>query len=172
MNDPRPPTFLVCPHEAYVAVRILGKANYLNCGDFRDFIEAMLKKGQSRFIFDLEACRGMDSTFLGILAGLAIELREKEPIGTLLLCKLNPGIKELLSNLGLDTMLSIDSDLSCECDTPDDFTQLNNKEIEDARKVLEAHESLVTANPDNQAQFEDVISFLSNQINRDGSANQ
>ena len=109
----------------------------------------------------------MDSTFLGILAGLAIELRDEEPFGTLLLCKLNPSIKELLRNLGLDTMLSIDSELCCDSDSNNEFTQLNNKEIEDARKVLEAHENLVVANQDNKAQFEDVISFLRNQIKRD-----
>lgn len=167
MSDPQQPTFLVCPQAEHVAVRILGKANYLNCGNFRDFIDRMLEQGHLRFVFDLEDCRGMDSTFLGILAGLAIELREKQPNGTLLLCNLSSNISELLNNLGLDTLLSIDSDLCRDCHAETEFTQLNNREIADARKVLEAHENLVAANQENAAQFEDVISFLRNQVNRD-----
>jgi anti-anti-sigma factor len=167
MSDPHKPTFLVSAHTEPVAVRIQGKANYLNCGNFRDFIDGVLAKGHRRFVFDLEACRGMDSTFLGILAGLAIELRDQQPSGTLLLCNLPPNISELLNNLGLDTLLSIDTDLCRDCDTEIEFTQLKNQEIADARKVLEAHESLIAANQDNEAQFEDVISFLRSQVSRD-----
>lgn len=167
MSDPQQPTFLVCPQDDHVAVRILGKANYLNCGNFRDFIDGMLQQGHRRFVFDLEACCGMDSTFLGILAGLAIELRDKEPNGTLLLCNLSSNISELLNNLGLHTLLSIDRDLCRNREGETEFTQLNNQEIADARKVLEAHENLVAANQENEAQFEDVISFLRNQIKPD-----
>ncbi len=167
MSDPQQPTFLVSAHTDPVAIRIQGKANYLNCGNFRDFVDGMLAKGHSRFVFDLEACRGMDSTFLGILAGLAIELRDQQPNGTLLLCNLSSNISELLNNLGLDTLLSIDSDLCRNCDADTEFTQLNNQEIAEAREVLKAHENLIAANQDNEAQFEDVISFLRSQVNPD-----
>ncbi|NCG09186.1 MAG: STAS domain-containing protein [Verrucomicrobia bacterium] len=167
MSAPHKPTFLVNAHADPVAIRIQGKANYLNCGNFRDFIDGILAKGHSRFVFDLEACRGMDSTFLGILAGLAIELRDKQPNGTLLLCNLSSNIRELLNNLGLDTLLFIDSDLCGDCGTEHEFTQLKNQEIADAREVLKAHESLIEANQDNAAQFEDVISFLRSQVDRD-----
>jgi anti-anti-sigma factor len=167
MSDPRQPTYLVSPKTNPVAIRIQGKANYLNCGSFRDFIDAMLQKGHRRFAFDLEKCNGMDSTFLGILAGLAIELRENEPYGVLLLCNLSQNIKELLNNLGLQTLLNIDNDLCGDSMGENAFTELNNEEISDARKVLEAHESLVKANQDNQEQFQDVIEFLRSQVNRD-----
>ncbi|MCH1487587.1 MAG: STAS domain-containing protein [Pseudomonadales bacterium] len=167
MSDPNKPTFLVSAYTDPIAVRIQGKANYLNCGNFRDFIEAMEQGGHTRFAFDLEHCRGMDSTFLGILAGLALKLREQDPAGILLVCHLSERNRELICNLGLQNLLTIDSELCGQSNSSPEFTQLDNKEVADARKVLEAHENLLAADNSNADQFQDVIAFLRNQVDQE-----
>ncbi len=166
MSDPQQPTFLVSAYTEPVVVRVFGKANYLNCNAFREFIEKMIADGKLRFVIDFQECKGMDSTFLGILAGTALELRRSEPSGVLLLCRLSERNHELISNLGLQNLLTIADELPESSDKRerDAFSGLDNEEVCDARKVLEAHENLVEADDLNAAKFQDVIAFLRNQV--------
>jgi len=162
MSDSPQPTFLVSAYSDPVAVRINGKANYLNCGAFRDFIEQIVKDGKNRIVLDFTNCKGMDSTFLGILAGTAIELRKKQPAGELVLCNLGERNFELISNLGLHNLLSVAQDNDLEAGGR--FEWLHDKEVSEAKEVLKAHENLAEADKSNVAKFQDVIAFLRNQV--------
>ena len=70
MSDPAQPTYLVNAYSDPVVVKVRGKANYLNCNAFREFTETVITGGCRKLFIDFVDCRGMDSTFLGILAGL------------------------------------------------------------------------------------------------------
>jgi len=50
------------------------------------------------------------------------------------------------------------------------LTGLNNEEVCDAEKVLQAHQDLVRADAANCEKFEDVITFLKNQVDSESSA--
>lgn len=166
MNEPQQPTYLVSAYTDPVVVQIHGKANYLNCNTFREFIEKVVREGKSHVVLDFENCKGMDSTFLGILAGTAIELRKRTPPGVLILCKLGERNHDLVCNLGLQNLLTIGEDLG-KCDgaaTVAEFSALKNVEVSDAKNVLNAHENLVNADAENAAKFQDVIAFLKNQV--------
>jgi anti-anti-sigma regulatory factor len=66
-----------------VAIRVEGRASFQNSGAIKDFLGACITGGRRRFVMDFEACTTMDSTFLGVLAGAALQLRRTEPAGTL-----------------------------------------------------------------------------------------
>lgn len=166
MSDPLQPTFLVSAYSEPIAVRINGKANYLNCNTFREFIEQMLSQGRHHFLVDFENCLGMDSTFLGILAGTALELRKHTPQGELILCKLSERNHELITNLGLQNLLTISEDAP-EADLSGKFDSLKNEEVSAAKNILKAHENLAEADEQNVTKFQDVISFLKNQVEQD-----
>lgn len=168
MSDPQQPTFLVSAYSDPIVVRVNGKANYLNCNSFREFIEQMLSAGRHHFLVDFENCQGMDSTFLGILAGTALELRKQNPPGGMTLCKLSERNQELITNLGLQNLLTI-SDEDTEAAACNAFDSLKNEEVSDAKNVLKAHENLAQADKQNVAKFQDVISFLKNQVEQDES---
>ncbi|PXA03706.1 anti-sigma factor antagonist [Coraliomargarita sinensis] len=168
MSDSQQPTFLVSAYSDPVVVRINGKANYLNCNSFREFIEQMLSEERHRFLVDFDNCQGMDSTFLGILAGTALELKKKETPGTLTLCRLSERNQELITNLGLQNLLIISTD-EADAEVCSAFDSLDNEEVSDAKNVLKAHENLAAADEQNVAKFQDVISFLKNQVEQDES---
>lgn len=167
MSDQPQPTFLVSAYSEPVVVRINGKANYLNCNSFREFIEQLLKQGRAQFLVDFENCLGMDSTFLGILAGTALELKKQNPPGQLVLSKLSERNHELITNLGLQNLLTIATD-DAGADAAAELDSLNNEEVSDAKDVLKAHENLAQADEGNAAKFQDVIAFLKNQVEQDG----
>ena len=166
MSETAKSVYLVNPASDPVLVRIDGRANFQNSGSLRDFIAAMTAQGRRRFVIDFGGCVGMDSTFLGVLAGAAIELRKCSAEGALVIVRVGQRNLELMRNLGLHRILTIDAgeqkEALVKCDTP--LAAKRCSEIESARQVLEAHENLVTADESNRAKFQDVLTFLRNRV--------
>lgn len=149
-----------------VVVRVVGRASFQNSNCVRDFIFEMIGRDRRRFVFDFQQCLSMDSTFLGVLAGIALELRKRPPDGSLVVSRVGPRNFELIRSLGLHRLLTIDcGELplgSPLADKPLEFKK--RSEVESARLVLQAHENLVTADAENQAKFQDVLTFLRNRV--------
>ena len=109
----------------------------------------------------------MDSTVLGVLAGCALELRKLEPKGSLVLSRLNERNRDLVRNLGLHRIATVDDGPSSPkvvganqgLSKGEDLDELSN-----ARLCLEAHENLVEADAENQAKFQDVIDYLKGRV--------
>lgn len=165
MSDQPKTQFLVNPDSDPVAIRIEGKATFQNCGCMKDFMNKMLDAGKRRFVMDFEACTGMDSTFLGVMAGTALQLRKAEPKGSLVISHLNERNDELVNNLGLNRLLTIDDGRSVSREDTAFLQQTRETdEIAAARQVLEAHRNLVKVDGDNEAKFKDVMAICEVQI--------
>jgi anti-sigma B factor antagonist len=162
--DSSKPAFLVDAYSDPVVVRIEGRASFLNSAAVKDFLATMIAQGKRRFAVDFKACASMDSTFLGVLAGAALQLRRLDPPGSLALVRVGERNLELIRNLGLHRLASVDAagPQPAGAAQPIDSRQVG--EIERARLVLEAHEALVAADPDNATKFQDVLAFLRNQL--------
>ena len=166
MPEAGKPTYLVDAYSDPVVVRIDGRACFQNSACLKDFMTEMLRQGKRRFVLDFLHCTSMDSTFLGVLAGSALELRKVAPEGSLILSRLGPRNLELVRNLGLHRLLTVDAGESTlsfdKCDTA---LQCGDRtELENARMVLEAHENLVSADEANRSKFQDVMAFLKNRV--------
>lgn len=161
------PVYLVDANSDPVVVRITGRACFQNSACLRDFIAEMLRQGKTRFVLDFQQCTSMDSTFLGVLAGSALELKKRPGGGSLVLARLGPRNLELVRNLGLHRLLTVDSGDGVvggidRCDTA--LTCGDQSELEHARLVLEAHENLVSVDESNRSKFQDVLTFLKNRV--------
>lgn len=167
MSDPQQPTFLVSAYTDPVVVKVNGKANYLNCNSFREFMETIIAGGSRHIFIDFDDCRGMDSTFLGILAGTAIELRKLKPSGELVIGRLSERNHELICNLGLQNLLTVSKEKKDDAGAA--FDPLKNQEVSDAKNILKAHQNLTEADQGNVAKFQDVIAFLRNQVEKQGT---
>ena len=169
MADAVKPGFLVDADSDPVAVRVLGRASFQNSSCLQDFLSERLKAGRSRFVMDFKDCTTMDSTFLGMLAGAAIQLRKLPVPGSLVVCRLNERNLELLQNLGLHRLLTIDDGAGASLAVAAD-AQLDcggkASELEQARRVLQAHENLVAADAANETKFQDVLTFLKDQVSK------
>jgi anti-anti-sigma factor len=166
MSEPAKPVFLVNADADPVVVRIDGRACFQNSTSLRDFVTTMFAQGKTRFVLDFQQCASMDSTFLGVLAGAAIELRKQGSGGSLVAARVGPRNLELMRSLGLHRLLTIDAGEraggSVTCATPLEAKKCS--ELESARHVLESHEHLVNADDANRAKFQDVMSFLRNRV--------
>jgi anti-anti-sigma factor len=162
------PVYLVDAYSDPILVRVEGRANFHNSACLRDFITEMINRGKTRFVIDFLNCTGMDSTFLGVLAGAAQTLRPLggSPRGSIVLVRLGPRNLELIRNLGLHRLLTVESgDFPMNFDHCDSsLTCPDRSELDNARLVLEAHENLVSADEGNRAKFQDVLIFLRNRL--------
>lgn len=160
------PVYLVDAYSDPVVVRVTGRACFQNSACLRDFVTEMLHQKKARFVFDFQHCTSMDSTFLGVLAGIALDLRRMPENGSLAVVRMAPRNLELVRNLGLHRLLTVETG-----DFPMTFDGnarplpcSDRTELEHARLVLEAHENLVTADEANRTKFQDVMAFLKNRV--------
>src|SRR5436309_7431636 len=98
---PSPVSLAVVDHTAFI--RVPGRANFTSSVDFKTAVNELRLRGIEHFIVDLSQCVTMDSTFLGVLAGMAIHLIEEKgskPEVDLELLNPNQRVADLLENLG------------------------------------------------------------------------
>ncbi len=166
MPESTKPTFLVDAYADPVVVRIEGRASFANSGDLKHFFDVMLRQGRHRFILDFERCASMDSTFLGVVAGLALELRRQGPPARLVLARVHDRNLELVQNLGLHRLAIVDAGGPLAPATAGSLPIEAGvrSELEHARLMLEAHENLVNADSTNAKKFQDVLAFLRNRV--------
>ena len=166
-------------------VKVVGRGSFQNSGCLKAFYQQLLKEGVSRFVVDLNACTYLDSTFLGILLGLGLKLKEAGN-GLLHILNANPRNLELLRNLGLDRLIIIESGGGTSGSGDGDglgigvggngsglgrLSGMKEEHLEEVScpvptrteagpTILEAHENLMRFDPRNVPKFKDVVEFL------------
>jgi anti-sigma B factor antagonist len=155
-----------------VYIKVRGKGCFQNSPALKEFARQMLERGHRAFTFDLGECTVMDSTFMGTLAGMALRLRESG--GCLLVRNVNERNFELLRNLGLNNLFEIEpSSAALATGTVNGESALETENelsrSEHASCMIEAHEALVNAAPENLARFKDVLEYLKQDL-RAGAA--
>lgn len=129
------------------------------------FGDERISSGERTLVVDLGACTGMDSTFMGTLAGLAARLSVVDA-GTLQIADANERNRRSLEDLGLDFLMEIDPPEAEWRGKLDEVRQALKTPNHDAssvnqgRHVLEAHQVLSQANESNAKKFSTVVNLL------------
>ena len=164
MADETNPTFMVDVSGRPITVILHGRANFLNCSPLRTFLRKMFDQGERVFLLDFSDCTGMDSTFLGILAGAALEARWTEPKGELQLTGLDDRNLELVKNLGLQRIVTIlDKPVSTDDSAAKGLSGEVQAEEQKKEMLIGAHENLVKVDDANLNKFQDLLTFLRNE---------
>ena len=164
-----PSSILVGTTKKIVWIKVEGKGSFLNSAGVKEFAKEMVNRGHREFVVDLRNCPVMDSTFMGTLAMIALRLREIGQ-GSLHVVNLNERNHDLLTNLGLDQLFSMDA-CGVKERVPAAGTSLPPQvpppdHSEQAATMLEAHEALIEAAPENLTKFKDVLDYLKQDLNR------
>lgn len=162
--------FLVDGYSDPAILKINGRASYTNCAPVGKFFNQMVKMKKPNIVVDFADCTGMDSTFLGILAGAALECKKMDPPSSITLCRLGSRNLELVRNLGLHRILRVDSgdfDMNFDDESNGGLDTLDRTEIANAKTILKAHENLVAADEGNLKKFQDVLAYLKVQVEKE-----
>lgn len=158
---------LVAVHDERALVCVRGRATFKVAPALRKFAAAALDQGATGIVLDMARCESMDSTFMGVLAGLALRLR-KAGGGAVSVVNLTPRTRSLLEQLGLDQLLDCMDPVRAreivrEILPQADLESLGTEAADERATLdtmLDAHQDLVDACPDNLVKFTDVITYL------------
>lgn len=158
---------LVAMDDRRAFVRVVGRGSFKVSPALKEFALAAIERGGVELILDMQDCIGMDSTFMGVLAGLALRLRERG--GRVVMVNLSARTRTLLATLGLDQVV----EPYMVGEPPPDLAKLlgggpvlsapaarERTMRETAETMLEAHQNLVKISPENLPKFKDVLAFL------------
>ena len=157
-----------------VWVKVEGKGSFLNSGNLKEFAREMLDRGYREFVVDLADCAMMDSTFMGTMASVALRLKEIGH-GHLHIVHCGNRSQQLLSGLGLDQIFDIHGDGSgapdCEAlEQASKIQTVDSRKREQTETMLQAHEALCEAAPENVFRFKDVLDFLRQDLHHETSS--
>jgi anti-sigma B factor antagonist len=150
-----------------VFVQVEGRGTHVNSQPLRECLIQMVQRGYRSFQLDLGDCTYMDSTFLGVLAHVCLQLRSR--LGTFTIPRITDRNLELLQTMGIDRFFEFGCNASEE---PCNFTQLptdQRSKQEWGQTVLDAHRTLVDVDPRNAPRFKDVIRFLEEDLKKDAT---
>ena len=139
--------------EHMLYVRITGLATMHNCATLSEFCRNMLDRGYEEAVFDMKTCTGMDSTFMGMMAGLAVHYRHlSEPV--VVVVNADEHCCHLMDGLGISALVDVRLE-------PIDIPDVETHEICDAWEsdeekiefITEAHRTLVKIDKRNKERF-------------------
>ncbi|MCF7847845.1 MAG: STAS domain-containing protein [Kiritimatiellales bacterium] len=149
-------------------IRVGGRGSFKVSPALKQFVHQIITRRSAEKIYlDMASCIGMDSTFMGVLAGLACYTESKSSIKFRLI-NLSDKNQKLLTTLGVDKVVKYSMVGSEESASalpgnvePSEIlsTDLSDK-LRAAETALEAHETLVDINPENYDRFKSVLEYL------------
>jgi anti-anti-sigma regulatory factor len=153
------PLYSVGITESSALLRICGRASYLNCASLSEFFQ---KCNKTEIIIDFKECLGMDSTFLGIIAGASLEMQRIHKDSRLILVHLSERNLELIKNLGLHLICQVDLGKSdpYHGKSMEELEFETSKEAASRLEILGAHETLSSLNAKNAQTFKEVLIYL------------
>ena len=154
-----------------VWVKVEGKGSFLNSGNLKEFAREMLDRGYREFVMDMADCAMMDSTFMGTMASVALRLKELGR-GHLHVIHCGNRSRELLYGLGLDQIFDIYADGTAaapECEPLERASDGSRQERkqQQTQTMVEAHEALCEAAPENIFRFKDVLDYLKQDLHHE-----
>ena len=157
--------------EGFSWIRCEGKGSFLNSPIMKTFGDERISAGERCLVVDLGGCTGMDSTFMGTLAGMATRLLTQDG-GVLQIAESGTRNRRSLEDLGLDFLMEIDP---AATDWQNQIDEIRTRlkppqkvavpgQVQRAMHVLEAHQVLSETNENNAKVFSDVVSLLEGEL--------
>lgn len=153
---------LVADQQGVYVIRMTGDVRLTLCISFDRFIDYML--GQEDFatvLFDLSEATGIDSTTLGLMARIGIQVRERRQARPVVFSD-NPDINRVLDSMGFQEIFCIVSKAEVPLRADHALAVQTAPESLVQQKVLEAHRVLMGLNQSNFNNFHNLVKLLEN----------
>lgn len=157
-------------------IRCTSRGSFVNSPALKTVSEKYMARGGRNVVVDMEICPGVDSTFMGTLAGLARKAMANN--GAIQIATPPPRTRAAMESLGLDMLLDIDPPTApWQEDIAERralLAQGNAREaasgqmdeLERTRHVLDAHNTLRAMNHKNNETFGYVCETLEEDLLR------
>lgn len=151
---------LAASHNGAYVIRLEGDVRLTLCTTIDEYFQRMYDDPDFASVWvDLCSAEGLDSTTLGLLAKLALTVKQRfgfQPA----IYSCDPGINRLIRSMGFQQLFELREEL---CGGPEEAAAIpvvEGSESEVREKVIDAHKVLMELNPENRARFKDLLSAL------------
>ncbi len=151
---------LAATHKGAYVIRFEGDVRLTLCTSIDDYFQKMFDDpGFASVWVDLCSAEGLDSTTLGLLAKLALTVKQRfgfQPA----IYSCDPGINRLIKSMGFQRLFELREEV---CGNPEEAVAIPVVEGSEAavkEKVIEAHKVLMELSSDNRARFKDLLTVL------------
>ncbi len=151
---------LAASHNGAYVIRFEGDVRLTLCTTIDDYFQKMFDDPAFASVWvDLCSAEGLDSTTLGLLAKLALTVKERfgfQPA----IYSCDPGINRLIKSMGFQRLFDLREEV---CGNPEEAVAIpvvEGSESEVKDKVIEAHKVLMELSSENRARFKDLLTAL------------
>ena len=147
-------------------IQVSGRATFECAPSLRNLAKKLETESFKEIRIDLTKCSWMDSTFMGILAMLALRARKLN--APIYVCNASEQNAGLLCGLGLKKFFQFITDDAAESENGEGAWNDDAPGAPDrsARTVLEAHQTLMNVDEQNIKKFEKVVGMVQKDIDR------
>lgn len=149
--------------QSVVYCRVVGLGNMNNCAPFQSYSQKMREQGYREFVLDFSSCNGLDSTFLGILLGIAIG--DRRTPAQVVIVNANNSVRRILGEVGIDRLLNV-------CGQDVQLPEIPLQRLKEEKRpkndrigmILKAHEDLCEIDSDNRKRFGRFLEILRSEL--------
>ncbi|MCB1675082.1 MAG: STAS domain-containing protein [Halioglobus sp.] len=144
---------------AYV-IRFEGDVRLTLCTTIDEYFQQMFADPEFTSVWvDLCDAEGLDSTTLGLLAKLALQVHERYGFHpAIYTC--DPGITRLLKSMAFQRLFDLREEVCRDPGVVREIPAVQGSEAAVQEKVIEAHRVLMGLSPENRARFKDLMAVL------------
>ena len=151
---------LAASHNGAYVIRMVGDVRLTLSTTIDEYIQTMFADPEFASVWvDLCDAEGIDSTTLGLLAKLALQVKERfgfQPA----IYSCEPGINRLLRSMGFQDLFELHEEACANPEEISEIPQVDDNEAAVKEKVIEAHRILMGLSEENRARFKDLMSAL------------
>ena len=151
---------LAASHDGAYVIRMVGDVRLTLCTTIDDYFQHMFDDPEFASVWvDLCDAEGIDSTSLGLLAKLALEVKDRYGFAPAIY-SCDPGINRLLKSMGFQHLFELHEEACCNPEDVSEIPTAEGSEQAVREKVIEAHRVLMGLNEANRARFKDLMNAL------------
>ena len=151
-------------------IRVIGRATFECAPALRSLVGSLEQETFRQIRIDLTSCRWMDSTFMGVLA--MIGLRARKISAEAVIVNADAQNESLLCGLGLRKVFQFTKEESSSAEpvpgetSADPSAPASPEDLDNAKTVLAAHETLMDVDDENRKKFSNVVSMVRQEIRK------
>ena len=158
-------------NEDVVILRVIGKGNFSLSPKLKQITDSLnADNGSKQYVFDIEKCITLDSTFMGVMASIAINQSKSCEVRAVVI-NTNEITARQIGVLGINYLLDLYG-------KPSNEQIMENVEFKSAPEapqtrldqilhMIESHQTLVDTNSENEIKFRTVLDSLAGSLEKE-----
>ncbi len=154
---------LAADYKHMALLKFVGEVRVVMSSTLDNYCNNLYRRGiLDAMVVDMSETRSIDSTTLGMLAKMSIQLRNRFNVMPTIVSP-NPDITRILRSMSFDVICNIVSSLPKQQTQYSELKMQMESEATVRDKVIDAHLTLMAMSEQNRLEFQDLVSALKQQ---------